>query len=224
MLRQLRQRDAAFDARFFERDPLFAPIAPVAQLFADCTHFPAPEALDRALAERAGIRFVAAAPRPRRQRGPVALADLYDTRIARGEVPTRPNNWHDFLNALVWATFPRAKAALHARQHRAIRAWAFAEASVTRRLPNARTRELDALALVDEGGILLAGDARAVFGHALYEGLVAGVPAMIARAVPLAEPTDEALAARLAEPLTPEDLPRENLTGRSEGQKNASGS
>lgn len=31
-----------------------------------------------------------------------------------GEVPTRPGNWHDFFNALVWLRFPQAKAALNA--------------------------------------------------------------------------------------------------------------
>jgi hypothetical protein len=31
----------------------------------------------------------------------------YETRIwTRGEVATRPGNWHDFFNALVWFTFP----------------------------------------------------------------------------------------------------------------------
>lgn len=207
-LRQKRQEGAAWDARFFERSALFEPVAPVAKLFAECTDWPEPDALDRALGARAGVRFVVAERRPRRQRGPVTLEGLYDSRIARGEVPTRPKNWHDFLNALVWATFPLAKAALHARQHRAVRAWAFAESDVVRTLPNARTRELDALALVDEGGILLANGARAVFGHAIYEGLVLGVPAMIARGVPLPELSDESLAARLAEPISPEVLPR----------------
>ena len=212
-LRKKRQDGAGFDPRFFERSELFAPIAEVASFFAECTDWPEVAAIDRALAARAGVRFVVAERRPRRQRGPVALGDLYDARIARGEVPTRACNWHDFLNALVWATFPRAKAALHARQHAAIRAWAFHESSVVRHLPNARTRELDALALIDEGGVLVAPGGRAVFGHALYEGLGLGVPAMIARAVPLEEPTDAALAARLAEPLSPEVLPRAPLAG-----------
>ncbi|WP_300454141.1 DUF3025 domain-containing protein [Accumulibacter sp.] len=39
----------------------------------------------------------------------------YETRIwTRGEVATRPDNWHDFFNALVWLTFPLTKAALNA--------------------------------------------------------------------------------------------------------------
>ena len=49
---------------------------------------------------------------------PDAEALAYEQRIAnRGEVATRPGNWHDFFNALVWMRFPRTKhavAALHA--------------------------------------------------------------------------------------------------------------
>ena len=94
--------------------------------------------------------------------------------------------WHDYLNALVWATFPRSKLALHARQHRAVQGWLPADAT---QLPNARTRELDALALVDEGGVLLLRfrerELPVIFGHALFESLVFGQPAMIARAVVL---------------------------------------
>ena len=209
-LRATRAEAKTFDARFFEKDPRFAPLAPYANIFADYTDWPAPEDLDRELAARAGIRFVLAKPRPRRQRGPVDVRDMYDARIARGEVPTREKNWHDFLNALVWATFPKSKAALHARQHRAIREWAGAD--VVRKLPNARTRELDALALIDEGGIIVCEDGKLVFGHALYEGFVLEVRSMIARAVPVngrAKDADELLAKRLSEPLAVEELPRQ---------------
>jgi hypothetical protein len=45
----------------------------------------------------------------------------------------------------------------------------------------------DALALLDEGGVVVLDDGRrrlgVLFGHALYEGLVLGVRAMAARAV-----------------------------------------
>ena len=215
-LRLVRAASAEFDGRFFERDPRFGTIAPAAAPFVEYTRWPEPAELDRALAARAGVRFVPARRRPRRHRGPVNLGEMYDAHIIRGEVPTREKNWHDFLNALVWATFPRAKKALHARQHRALQAWArtgeLASGDTVRKLPNARTRELDALALVDEGGLLVCDDARLVFGHALYEGFVFEVPAMIARGVILrgrAADADALLAERLAEPLTPDVLPRE---------------
>ena len=38
----------------------------------------------------------------------------------KGEVPTRADNWHDLLNALVWLTFPKAKAAINARHYQAL--------------------------------------------------------------------------------------------------------
>ncbi len=45
----------------------------------------------------------------------------YEARIWRcGQVETRPDNWHDFFNGLVWLAFPRAKAALNARHARAM--------------------------------------------------------------------------------------------------------
>jgi hypothetical protein len=80
-----------------------------------------------------------------------------------GMVRTRNESWHDFLNALVWATFPLAKTALHRRQH----------GLVVPKAPR-RTPEGDALAMLDEGGFFLPN--RVVFGHAIYEGLVLGRP------------------------------------------------
>lgn len=79
--------------------------------------------------------------------------------------------WHDFLNALVWLTFPNAKRAFHRRQHAAIERSIPAGATHP---PNARTREQDALALIDEGGVLMVEGRTMFFGHALYEGLVSG--------------------------------------------------
>ena len=39
----------------------------------------------------------------------------YEPRIhTNGEVVTRPGNWHDFFNALVWLRFPKTKAVLNA--------------------------------------------------------------------------------------------------------------
>lgn len=40
----------------------------------------------------------------------------YEARIhAHGQVETRPDNWHDFFNALVWLAFPHTKAAISQR-------------------------------------------------------------------------------------------------------------
>lgn len=207
-LRLVRHERAGFDGRFYERDPSHWPIARAASTFADRAEWPDPSEYGVAFAGEGPVRFELAPARRRRPAGaPIERASLYDAVIVgRRVVPTRARMWHDYLNALVWATFPRAKLALHTRQHRAIERWIPEGAT---QLPNARTRELDALALVDEGGVLVLDfGARTVpilFGHALFEGLVFGQPAMVARAVSIDarghEPGGDAAVLRLADAL-----------------------
>ncbi|HEY3819302.1 MAG TPA: DUF3025 domain-containing protein [Polyangiaceae bacterium] len=180
--------DRSFDGRFFEAHALFWPIAPAASTFAGELDWPPVEAYERAFVDPTAtpVRFEAAPPaRGRRRAAAVDPRRLYDARITReGCVPTRPRSWHDFLNALVWATFPRAKLALHRRQHRAL-VERIPEGART--LPPTRSREHDALALLDEGGVVVLDDGRSrervLFGHALYEGLVLGRGAMTACAI-----------------------------------------
>jgi hypothetical protein len=184
-------------ARFFDESPLYDPIRGAAALFAGCSAFPTPEEIDEALRARAGVRFVRQRPRE---------AVLYDARIVNeGAVPTRHGSWHDFLNALVWATFPRAKSALHRRQHAIV-------------VPGAprRTTEGDALAMLDEGGVfrLCSGELR-VFGHAIYEGRVLGRRALAAGLELTRDgDVDELAAARIADPQilrSPAELSRVEL-------------
>lgn len=208
---------AAWEPGFAEGRPLFWPIASAAARLSGCASFPSAAELSERLSTLAEIEFVTQPPRPRR--GAARARDperLYDAQIAAGRVPTRARNWHDLLNALVWASFPRAKRALHARQDRLIRARLEPGGA---RLPSSRTREQDALAMVDEGGLAILCAAPAVerveralrepeardgvveaigrgeaapviFGHALYEGLVVGGPR--ARAAAWVVPADAA--------------------------------
>lgn len=87
--------------------PLFAPLRPwLARL---------PEAPDStalaALAEAFPVRTDSG--RPIRFAAPVADGRAYECRIwESGEVETRPDNWHDFFNALVWLAFPLTKLAI----------------------------------------------------------------------------------------------------------------
>jgi hypothetical protein len=201
------RRAVPFDASFAERAPHFWPLRRAWSALGACRDFPPVADLTRVFAAEPPVRFVAAAP-PRRRAAPLDPRALYDARITlQGVVPTRERCWHDFMNALVWGTFPRAKRVLHARQHRAIAARI---APGARTLPPTRTRELDALALLDEGGVVIlardrpglqaaiegrapeplatavrTGDAEAlVFGHAIYESLALGVaPAIVAAVV-----------------------------------------
>lgn len=139
--------------------PLAWPFAPLRFLLGAAAGIPPIDAIDAALAPRAGVRFVTAPPRPGRRARAVAPVDpaVYDTAIVeRGEVPTRPGNAHDLANALVWATFPRSKRALHARQLGAVRA------AARPGQPWARSEEGDALAMLDEGGVVLVASPREV--------------------------------------------------------------
>lgn len=84
------------------------------------------------------IRFVEQRAKPKR------FEEKFEpSTYLRGEVPVRPFNWHDLFNALVWMTFPTAKAALNSRQYQAI----------TTRTGALRSPEEDALTLFDEEGV-----------------------------------------------------------------------
>jgi hypothetical protein len=157
-----------------QRWPIFRALhLPLARLPMLFERAPSLHELNDALSVMAGVRFAAQPPRPRF--GPPK--EHYHARVATGIVPTREGNWHDVMNALVWAQFPMSKRALHLRQERCI---------LTRLGPN-RTAEEDTLAILDEGGVLvrttitpqnkheleqqlMSGIAECVvFGHALYE-------------------------------------------------------
>lgn len=162
------------------------PFAAVGRLLAPLAsmgggRLPAVADLDAALSERAGRRFVPSAPRSRRRaKGPVDPA-AYDAAIVESaRVPTREQNAHDLANALVWGTFPRTKAAIHRRQLAVVRA---AAAGAVPGRPWARSEEGDAIAMLDEGGLLVA----------TRQGLGAAVQAELERG------DDAALTARVAQ-------------------------
>jgi hypothetical protein len=103
----------------------------------------------------------------------------YDQRIVeQNELPTRERHWHDAMNALVWAAFPRAKRALHERQHQLVSA--SLEANTDRPL-GARSKEHDAIAMLDEGGVLLL--LESVLVRSLAEALAQADRAPIAGAI-----------------------------------------
>jgi len=85
----------------------------------------------------------------------------YEASVMAGEIPTRPGSWHDVFNVIAFARFPIAKAALHRRAgelQAARRALAQAQGSRA----NDRGREEDALALIDECSLVLAGTPEAI--------------------------------------------------------------
>ncbi len=115
---------AAADARpaALAGKALFEPIADWLERFT-AAGVPTHAELDALLAEAApGARSGGGAPI--RFVHPAGDAEGYEAQIfARGEVPTRADDWHDFFNALAWCAWPQTKAAcnrlhlaeLHAR-------------------------------------------------------------------------------------------------------------
>ena len=212
-----------FRTGIYRESPWYWPIEPLLARLDALGRFPLPEELSLLHRERVAstdvpaLRFVAATKsRKKRPRTtPIEPSELYEGRVTdKHEVPTRVDDWHDLFNALSFIAFPRAKRALHARLYRIMRGRLGPN---DKRLPNARTREQDALALFDEGGLciaapaslcaamhevddvtlraeLLRGSVRVVpFGHALYEHLVARLPCPFGAAYVV--PVEEALLA-----------------------------
>jgi hypothetical protein len=208
--------------------PAFAPYAALVDALQLERGLPALEALN-ALAQARGtaqarglpIRFFA-------PDGRLSARDYEAHILATGQVPTRPDTWHDVLNALVWLRFPRFKAALNAAHGDAM----------THETGTLRGRRRDALTVLDESGVwvisdtpdlasLLAGrawhalfwDARArvekamrfvVVGHALLEKALAPFPGMTGKCLIVNEETDlETADARAAQALETIDTPRQ---------------
>jgi hypothetical protein len=146
-----------------------------------------------------GLRFVKPREHTDRERR------YYEVQIAEtGEVETRPGSWHDLFNALVWITFPKAKAQINAQHAAMLKEGGEEEA-------RQRSPERDALTLFDEGGVVVASSSPELmrlivdfewkqlfwsrrpdlesrmrfiaFGHGLYEQSLAPFPGMVAKTV-----------------------------------------
>lgn len=200
--------------------------------------WPSLAALDQRMAAvDPGIRFV------RQDAALLADGRHYEQRIADGgQVATRPDNWHDLLNALVWIEQAPLKRALNARQ----------VADIARHGARQRSRGQYALTHFDEAGVVVAlddpdllaawdrhdwpallagrdalwnGRARpVVFGHALLEHALYPWPWLVAKALVVRadRPSAETLAAlaqaiaagqALTDPLQLRPLPLAGLPG-----------
>ncbi|CAJ0777673.1 hypothetical protein LMG19083_00317 [Ralstonia psammae] len=215
--------------------PAFAPLAAVGGPIADAIErgadlrdalnaHPAAQAIRTSSGD--AVRFIPQEALP--------AGTAYEAHVAAtGEVPTR-DNLHDFFNALIWLHWPRAKAALNARQARAI---------TQDGIGAARGIVRDAATLFDENALiflhtddapqrcLTAFDWRGLFvegraawgatcavlpfGHALLEKLVAPYKSITAHAWPVhvaALPTNLfSLDAALAEGLMHAELAPRNF-------------
>lgn len=169
----------------------FHRIADLIARLVDAPGWPSVDMLDRTFSAelgRVGVHLVEA-PKTKFVLGPdgtIDVTSLYEVRIVeRGEIPTRPSNLHDLLNALIWAAFPETKLALT----RALATIQRERAAGRATLPNARTSEHDRLAMFDEGAIIrVEGAGTWIFGHAIYEHAYGGELAIRGAAVDLVVP------------------------------------
>lgn len=132
---------------------LFSPLHPVMPAL-KMAGFPALEELNALLdAHRpvitvqrgCALRFV------EQGRGRLAFEAQYEPRCyLTGEVQTRTDNWHDLFNALVWLTFPKAKAAINARHYHALARQADIGTSRSE-----RGAVRDTNTLLDESGVIV---------------------------------------------------------------------
>jgi hypothetical protein len=135
---------------WLNRSEMFAPLrAPAAKLPA--IGWP-DTALLNAIADDCGrivngrgqlLRFVPQAAAPK------GFEEGFEARAwLRGEVQVRPFDWHDLFNALVWMSFPTAKAAINARHFESMAAGE----------SGTRPPQRDALTLFDEDGVVVLSD------------------------------------------------------------------
>lgn len=66
-----------------------------------------------------------------------------------GEVQTRPENWHDLFNAMVWLTYPKSKAAINTRHYHALK-------NNLDTSNSQRGKVRDMATLLDESGVIIA--------------------------------------------------------------------
>jgi hypothetical protein len=155
-----------WDRGFLENEPLFRVFSRFAEPFRT-PDWPtlgdyARELENRRLESGCGYPPLGVAPNPSRsrraKRQSLSLDQLYDGRIAlTGQVYCLSESYHDLFNIVIFSAFPLAKRALHTRQFAAVSSWVSAELdSHAPRIPGRRTREQDALTILDEGGVILA--------------------------------------------------------------------
>jgi hypothetical protein len=141
-----------WDPDFLDRSPMFEPLRQHAAALIGAS-WPTLDELQRVLALR-GPRLTSRRGAPlsfvTQGRKGSTWEEKYEARIyLKGEIQIRPENWHDLLNALVWLTFPQAKAALNERHYCAL---------LDQQRVRAKNRGpvQDTMTLFDEGGVIVA--------------------------------------------------------------------
>jgi len=133
------------------QSPLFSPLHPVLSSLNTNT-FPTLNDFNNMLLKRqpaisvqSGLNLLFVPQEP----GRLGFEAQYEPRCyLSGEVQTRPENWHDLFNVLVWLTFPKAKAAINTRHYQALK-------SKTDTGNSQRGRVRDMATLLDESGVIV---------------------------------------------------------------------
>jgi hypothetical protein len=140
-----------WNPRALLQSPLFAPLHGLLARFGD-NRFPGLDDLNELVAQ-SKRRIVVENGKPVRfveqTHGSLPFEAQYEPRCyLMGEVQTRPENWHDLFNALVWLVFPKAKAAINARHYRVLN-------NKQHAVGGKRGSERDMLTLFDESGVVV---------------------------------------------------------------------
>lgn len=133
--------------------------------------------------------------------------DTYEHRIyTAGQISTRPDNWHDLFNAMIWMLFPAMKAAMNSLHYNAL----------SQHSKGSRGPLRDALTLFDECGVIVfsnrfdvlsllaerdwntafqspafSNDVKLVIsGHAMLEKYLSPYKSITAKAIYVSVPTD----------------------------------
>ena len=145
---------------YYEKTSWFHSVQHFAKLFEHYPKWPTIDDLNREIAapikltnaKGSALQFELQTSKKRPQ-GAITADSIYDGQILlQAKIPTRANSWHDHFNALCWASFPKTKAAINERQFVAANN---AVQFPIEKLPGARSREQDALAMLDEGSVLV---------------------------------------------------------------------
>lgn len=150
-----------WDARFTDRSPVFGPLLPLSGWLQVHTRWPAVDDLNRLVERQTANRDAAIATHagkplyfaePSKIIGKQVCGHYENGIYAAGQVPTRSENWHDFFNALVWITFPYAKAALNRIHYHVLNK---ALPATQPRPDKKRGARRDAATLFDESGVIV---------------------------------------------------------------------
>jgi hypothetical protein len=134
------------------QSPLFAPLHPILSSIKD-DQFPSLQTCNDLLAEyQPSITVQQGLPLSfvPQVLGKQGFESQYEPRCyLKGEVQMRENNWHDLLNALVWLTFPKSKAAINARHYHAL------TNAIENQTSSQRGAVRDTNTLLDESGVIV---------------------------------------------------------------------